>query len=68
VKYVEGKGVMWKITGARECSRIECFGMNAGERRRRSIRATGHKTSGEFSVILQIVVMVQLTSRRILRD
>ena len=33
-----------------------------------SVRATGHKTLGESSVILQIVVMVQLTSRRILRD
>jgi len=32
------------------------------------VRATGHKTPGESSVILQIVVMVQLTSRRILRD
>jgi len=33
-----------------------------------SVRATGHKTPGESSVILQIVVRVQLTSRRILRD
>jgi len=32
------------------------------------VRATGHKTPGESSVILQIVVKVQLTSRRILRD
>jgi len=32
------------------------------------VRATGHKTLGESSVILQIVVRVQLTSRRILRD
>jgi len=32
------------------------------------IRATGHKTPGESSVILQLVVMIQLTSRRILRD
>jgi len=32
------------------------------------VRATGHKTPGEFSVILQLVVMIQLTSRRILRD
>jgi len=29
---------------------------------------TGHKTLEESSVILQIVVRVQLTSRRILRD
>jgi len=28
------KKVMWKITGDRECSRIEYFGMGAGERRR----------------------------------
>jgi len=34
----------------------------------KGVRATGHKTPGESSVILQIVVMVQLTSRRILRD
>jgi len=34
----------------------------------RSVRATRHKTPGESSVILQIVVMIQLTSRRILRD
>jgi len=33
-----------------------------------SVRATGHKTPGESSVILQIIVRVQLTSRRILRD
>ena len=33
-----------------------------------TVRATGHKTPGESSVVLQIVVMVQLTSRRILRD
>jgi len=33
-----------------------------------SVRVTGHKTPGESSVILQIVVRVQLTSRRILRD
>jgi len=32
------------------------------------VRVTGHKTPGESSVILQIVVMIQLTSRRILRD
>jgi len=32
------------------------------------VRATGHKTPGESSVILQSVVMIQLTSRRILRD
>jgi len=34
----------------------------------KGVRVTGHKTPGESSVILQIVVMVQLTSRRILRD
>ena len=33
-----------------------------------TVRATGHKTPGESSVILQSVVMIQLTSRRILRD
>jgi len=33
-----------------------------------TVRVTGHKTPGEFSVILQLVVMIQLTSRRILRD
>jgi len=33
-----------------------------------NIRTTGHKTPGESSVILQIVVIVQLTSKRILRD
>jgi len=33
-----------------------------------SVRATGHKTPGESSVILQSVVMIQLTSRRILKD
>jgi len=33
-----------------------------------NVRATGHKTPGESSVILQIVVRVQLISRRILRD
>jgi len=32
-----------------------------------TVRATGHKTLGESSVILQLVVMIQLTSRRILR-
>ena len=32
------------------------------------VRTTGHKTPGEFSVILQLVVMIQLTSRRTLRD
>jgi len=32
------------------------------------VRATGHQTPGESSVILQSVVMIQLTSRRILRD
>jgi len=32
------------------------------------VRATRHKTPGESSVILQSVVMIQLTSRRILRD
>jgi len=32
------------------------------------VRVTGHKTPGESSVISQIVVMIQLTSRRILRD
>jgi len=32
------------------------------------VRVTGHRTPGESSVILQIVVMIQLTSRRILRD
>jgi len=26
---------MWKITGARECSRIECFGVDTRERRRK---------------------------------
>jgi len=35
VEDVEGKGVMQKITGARKCSRIELFGVDAGERRRR---------------------------------
>jgi len=34
----------------------------------RVVRATGHKTPGESSVVLQIVVRVQLTSRGILRD
>jgi len=38
------------------------------KRRTENIRATGHQTPGESSVILQIVVMIQLTSRRILRD
>ena len=33
-----------------------------------SVKAIGHKTPGESLVILQIVVRVQLTSRRILRD
>jgi len=33
-----------------------------------NVRATGHKTPGESSVVLQSVVMIQLTSRRILRD
>jgi len=33
-----------------------------------SVRVTGHRTPGESSVILQIMVMIQLTSRRILRD
>ena len=33
-----------------------------------SVKATGHKTPGESLVILQIVVRVQLTSRRILRN
>jgi len=33
-----------------------------------SVRATGHKTPEESSVILQSVVMIQLTSRRILKD
>jgi len=32
------------------------------------VRATGHQTPGESSVILQSVVIIQLTSRRILRD
>jgi len=33
------------------------------------VRATGaHKTPGESSVILQFVIMIQLTFRRILRD
>ena len=32
------------------------------------VRATGHKTPGESSDILQSVIMIQLTSRRILRD
>jgi len=32
------------------------------------VRTTGHKTPEESSVILQIVVRVQLTFRRILRD
>jgi len=32
------------------------------------VRATGHKTPGESSVILQSAIMIQLTSRRILRD
>ena len=32
------------------------------------VRVTGHQTPGESSVILQSVVMIQLTSRRILRD
>jgi len=35
---------------------------------RATVRVTGHKTPGESSVILQLVVMIQLTSRRILRD
>jgi len=35
VEDAEGKRVMQKITGARECSRIEHFGVDAGERRRR---------------------------------
>jgi len=35
---VEGKGVMWKTIGARECSRIECFGADAGERGRKRWR------------------------------
>jgi len=35
VEDVEGKGVMQKITGAREYSRIECSGVDAGEKRRR---------------------------------
>jgi len=33
-----------------------------------TVRVTGHKTLGESSVILQSVVMIQLTSRRILRN
>ena len=33
-----------------------------------TVRATGYKTPGEFSVILQSAVRIQLTSRRILRD
>jgi len=33
-----------------------------------AVRATGHKTPGESSVILQFAIMIQLTSRRILRD
>ena len=32
------------------------------------VRATRHKTPGESSDILQSVIMIQLTSRRILRD
>jgi len=32
------------------------------------VRATGYKTPGESSVILQFAVRIQLTSRRILRD
>ena len=32
------------------------------------VRATGYKTPGESSVILQSAVRIQLTSRRILRD
>jgi len=32
---VKGKEAMQKITGARECSRIEYFGMDVGERRGR---------------------------------
>ena len=35
---MEGKGVMQKITGARKCFRIECFSVDAGERRRRRWR------------------------------
>jgi len=35
---------------------------------RGDVRATGHKTPGESSVILQSTIMIQLTSRRILRD
>jgi len=38
VEDMEGKGVMQKITGARECSRIEHSGVDAGERRRRRWR------------------------------
>ena len=34
----------------------------------RCVRATRHKTPEESSVILQIVIMVQLTFRRIFRD
>ena len=33
-----------------------------------AVRATGYKTPGESSVILQSAVRIQLTSRRILRD
>ena len=32
------------------------------------VMVTGHKTSGESSDILQSVIIIQLTSRRILRD
>jgi len=34
-KNAEGKGVMWKIIGAKECSKIENFGVDAKEGERR---------------------------------
>jgi len=42
--------------------------MDKGRGQVEIVRATGHKTPGESSVVLQSVVMIQLTSRRILRD
>jgi len=42
--------------------------MDKGGGQAEIVRATGHKTPGESSVVLQSVVMIQLTSRRILRD
>jgi len=48
---VGGKEVMWKMTGARECSRIERFGVDAEGRKWKAAHPQRGKVQQERGVV-----------------